>query len=199
MGNSAFIQAKGQNKGVYLHWNGGRDSVEAFLKYCDMRGFRSFNGSDGYGMARFCQVVGNFFGADGLSIGIEDNGSGDNGVYIVDGWNIVERDYKGFEQNEYNLQEMLIAIDEAQPQKQQLGDFLKAEEMLTNEVKIGDAVYVKEVNGTYTAQEVIGIGQDRWVNGTVVLNMPYVNRWCKDDPENNINNYVTTEIVKVKR
>ena len=34
--------------GVYLHWNGGRDSVEAFLKYCDLRGFRPPD-SDEYG------------------------------------------------------------------------------------------------------------------------------------------------------
>ena len=33
MGNSAIIKAKNNdNKGVYLHWNGGRDSVEALLK-----------------------------------------------------------------------------------------------------------------------------------------------------------------------
>ena len=31
MGNRAIIKAKGNdNKAVYLHWNGGRDSVEAF-------------------------------------------------------------------------------------------------------------------------------------------------------------------------
>jgi len=56
MGNRALIKAKDNtNKAVYLHWNGGRDSVEVFLKYCELRKFRGFD--DDYGMARFCQIV----------------------------------------------------------------------------------------------------------------------------------------------
>ena len=34
MGNRAVIFEQGKTKGVYQHWNGGRDSVEAFLQYC---------------------------------------------------------------------------------------------------------------------------------------------------------------------
>ena len=68
MGNRSIIKPKDKNIGVYLHWNGGIDSVTAFLKYCELRRFRSLD--DTYGMARFCQVVGNFFGGS-LSIGIE--------------------------------------------------------------------------------------------------------------------------------
>ena len=45
MGNRAVITTKKewQNDGigVYLHWNGGRDSVEAFLTYCKMKGYRA--------------------------------------------------------------------------------------------------------------------------------------------------------------
>lgn len=52
--------------GVYLHWNGGRDSVEAFLKYCELRRFHAGN----YGAARFVQVVANFFGG-GDYIGVD--------------------------------------------------------------------------------------------------------------------------------
>ena len=55
MGNRAIIKPEGKNIGVYLHWNGGIDSVTAFLKYCELRGFRAFD--DAYGMARFCQIV----------------------------------------------------------------------------------------------------------------------------------------------
>ena len=47
MGNRAVITASLSNDpqtsndiGIYLHWNGGRDSVEAFLEYCKRRGFR---------------------------------------------------------------------------------------------------------------------------------------------------------------
>jgi hypothetical protein len=99
MGNRAFITNKDMEIGVYLHWNGGRDSVEAFLKYCELRGFRSGD----YGIARFCQVVGNFFGG-GLSIGIEPfrywTMGDDNGLYVVDDWKIVGRYQAAYRNNE---------------------------------------------------------------------------------------------------
>lgn len=36
MGNRAVITTTDQRIGIYLHWNGGKDSVEAFLKYCKL-------------------------------------------------------------------------------------------------------------------------------------------------------------------
>lgn len=85
MGNRAVIKFVGQKCGIYLHWNGGRDSVEPFLAYCKLKGYRS----DEYGVARFAQVVGNWFGG-GLSLGIINTAHkpdridcGDNGVYYV--------------------------------------------------------------------------------------------------------------------
>lgn len=45
MGNRAVITDKKNweqgGVGIYLHWSGGRDSVEAFLEYCKLRGFRA--------------------------------------------------------------------------------------------------------------------------------------------------------------
>lgn len=198
MGNRAVIRAEGNcNKGVYLHWNGGRDSIEAFLKYCELRGFREFD--DDYGMARFCQVVGNFFGG-GLSLGITEctGGCGDNGVYVVKGWEIVGReDFKGSEQKEHDLQDMLKAIDKAQPISQQLGDFLNAEEVPTNTIKIGDQVYIQELDETYKKYEVIGIGKDEYRNGHKALNIPYVNKYNHNgDYSWNCNNYIWNETVK---
>lgn len=135
MGNRAVITASKdkdiQNSndiGVYLHWNGGRDSVEAFLTYCKLRKFRAPD-KDNYGGARLCQVISNFFGGEGLSIGIDrccnlDCDNFDNGVYIIEDWNIVGREYYGDypEQNEYDLYDMLCEIDKAQPYKQQIGE-----------------------------------------------------------------------------
>lgn len=131
MGNRAVITASNaadvaQSKdiGLYLHWNGGRDSVTAFLTYCKAKGYRAPD-EDSYGMARLAQVIGNFFGG-GLSIGIDtcdnlDCDNRDNGVYIIKGWDIVGRQYKrGGEQSGYDLLECLEAINEAQPQKEQL-------------------------------------------------------------------------------
>jgi hypothetical protein len=126
MGNRAVITsfttddvALSNQIGIYLHWNGGRDSVEAFLKYCDLKGYRSPS-MDNYGWLRLAQVIGNFF-EGGLSAGIDvcrklDCDNYDNGVFLIDGWRIVGRQYKrGKEQTEYNLLEMLVEIDKKQP------------------------------------------------------------------------------------
>ena len=143
MGNRAVITAskeidiqKSKDIGIYLHWNGGRDSVEAFLKYCELKGYRPPD-KDNYGWARLCQVIGNFFGGT-ASVGIDnccnlDCDNYDNGVYIIEDWKIVGRKYhSGAERNNYDLAEMLIGIDESQPLKEQLGEE-KIRTMLQNE------------------------------------------------------------------
>lgn len=124
--------------GVYLHWNGGRDSVQAFLLYCKAKGYRPPD-KDCYGWARLCQVVGNYFGG-GLSIGIDacarlDCDNWDNGVYIIEGWEIVGRRFApSVEQYQYNLLEMLREINQAQPQAEQLPD--AALQKAVNELKL---------------------------------------------------------------
>ena len=44
MENRAIVKPKDQNVGVYLHWNGGIDSVTAFLEYCKLKDYRDFGG-----------------------------------------------------------------------------------------------------------------------------------------------------------
>ena len=134
MGNRAVIGWTGRDNelhsdsvGVYLHWNGGRDSVEAFLAYCKACGFRSPS-EDSYGVARFVQVVANFFGSSGggLSIGVDridrlDADNGDNGVYVCKDWKIVDRKYfDGEEQNEHDMLSMLEEINLRQPEYMQM-------------------------------------------------------------------------------
>ena len=45
MANRAVVTTKenmdNNGFGVYLPWNGGRDSVRAFLKYCELKGYRA--------------------------------------------------------------------------------------------------------------------------------------------------------------
>lgn len=123
MGNRAVITTRenfeNNGVGVYLHWNGGRDSVEAFLEYCNLVGYRTPS-DDCYGWARLCQVIGNFFGGT-TSIGIDtvnrlDCDNYDNGVYIIDGWQIVDRVYMhGSEQMHYDKIDMMVEIDKRQP------------------------------------------------------------------------------------
>lgn len=126
MGNRAVIVTKNKDIGVYLHWNGGRDSVEAFLAYCKIRGFRCPE-DDCYGWARLCQVIGNFFGGE-LSVGIDkydslDTDNWDNGTYIIEKWEIVDREFKhGPEQHEYDLLKMLKDINEAQPESERIDE-----------------------------------------------------------------------------
>ena len=128
MGNRAVITTKANmdnnGVGVYLHWNGGRDSVRAFLKYCELRGYRAPS-EDNYGWARLCQVIGNFFGGLG-SLGIDtvnhlDCNNWDNGVYLIEGWEIVGRMYfEGEEQDEYDLVGMLKTINDSMPESERI-------------------------------------------------------------------------------
>lgn len=133
MGNRAVITTSknpdvqnAHDLGIYLHWNGGRDSVEAFLTYCKLRNFRPPE-TDCYGWARLCQIIGNYFGGD-LSIGIDqcrnlDCDNYDNGVYVIENWKIIDRKYNhGEEQNNHDLLEMLLDIDQEQPPKDRLGE-----------------------------------------------------------------------------
>lgn len=205
MGNRAVITTEDKKLGVYLHWNGGRDSVEAFLRYCDLRGFRPPD-SDEYGWARLCQVIANFMGAGGFSVGIskyttdERMDPGDNGIYVIRGWEIVDRVYPwgGFEeQDEYPLDMMLKEIDAAQPADQQLGAFLDAEEVPVTEVGVADLVYMREAGGRYEAYPV-GVGeQGKVVNGVDVGGLPFVAMYGELVPaEENCNNYLRTPTVR---
>lgn len=131
MGNRAVITTKqnfeNNGVGVYLHWNGGRDSVDAFLTYCKMQGYHSPE-TDNYGWASLVNVISNFFSCQGSSVGIDrmeylDCDNYDNGVYIIEDWKIVDRKYmRNKEQNIYWLRDMLLEIDNYMPFRAQLGE-----------------------------------------------------------------------------
>jgi hypothetical protein len=86
MGNRATITiTDGTTTGptIYLHWNGGPESVYPFLHTVSMMGVRA---ETDYYTARLVQAIGNFFGG-GLSIGISNSEPkkdtcGDNGAYF---------------------------------------------------------------------------------------------------------------------
>lgn len=207
MGNRAVITSKenfeNNGIGIYLHWNGGRDSVEAFLKYCELKGYRSPT-ADNYGWARLCQVIGNFFGGS-TSVGVDvvnklDCDNWDNGVYIIKGWKIVDRKYfEGCEQKNYKLEDMLMDIDSSMPEEERIGEYLKAREVATSEVKLGDTVVWVDYDGKMLKHKVVGFGIDEWQNGTNVNGMPYVDLYSDSNGNYNcnINNYIRTETVRV--
>lgn len=105
MGNRAVITASQKlNKGIgiYVHWNGGLESVQAFLDVAKARGFRDPTSDESYGMARLCGLIHEFFGVDqdtSLGIGTLDQldcDNYDNGVYVIGkDWKIVDRYGKG--------------------------------------------------------------------------------------------------------
>lgn len=199
MGNRAVITTKRNwqcgGVGIYLHWNGGRDSVEAFLKYCELKGYRAPDKDGPYGMARLCQVIANFFGGT-TDIGIGsvydlDCNNYDNGVYIIDGWEIVDRKYfKGEEQNEYDLDEFMLEIDNRMPVRERIKGYLQGKEKKPEELKIGDKIVFLDWGGQLRYSEVIGIGLDRFINGTNVKGIPYIDLYGTENPEDNINNYL---------
>ena len=103
--------------GIYLQWQGGRDSVEVFLQAAKHFKLRC----DDYGCARLAQIIGNWFGGT-FSLGAGCVSSlasarGDNGIYWISNWEIVDReDFEGDEQQPSDstptLGEVIAASDE---------------------------------------------------------------------------------------
>lgn len=125
MGNRAVITTNKNlnDTGIYLHWNGGRDCVETFLAYCDLKHYRKPE-QDCYGYAMLINVITNYFG-NGLSCDVNkavflDYDNYDNGVYIIKDWRIVDRLYAHGEQYEYDFVAMINDIDAKQPERMQL-------------------------------------------------------------------------------
>jgi hypothetical protein len=90
MGNRVVVtldKAPTKNSlGLYLHWNGGSESVLAFAEYAREVGLGS--GDSCYGIAQLARIVGNFFG-DNLSVGVGTLGAldcdnHDNGLIAVE-------------------------------------------------------------------------------------------------------------------
>jgi hypothetical protein len=87
MGNRAVITAAGSESGIYVHWNGGRESVEAFLRAAKDLGVRDPDDDSSYFHARLAQIIANWMGGT-ASVGIGalselDTDNGDNGVFVV--------------------------------------------------------------------------------------------------------------------
>lgn len=198
MGNRAVITTPERRVGLYLHWNGGRDTVEPLLRYCELKGYRAPS-ADSYGWARLAQVVGNFFGGT-CSVGIDayttdaNMDPGDNGIYVIRGWRIVDRiyPYEGFEeQDEHDFDGMLRALDEAMPEGERLGELLDSQEVPTADLVPGDSVWVQEVDDSFKRYPVVGFADD---------GAPLIARYDHDgDWSWNPNNHLTADTVRIAR
>ena len=151
MGNRAVITTPKKDIGVYLHWNGSRNNIESFLAYCDMKGYRPPE-IDEYGWARLCQVIGNTIGGT-LSVGIgryenQDKDNGDNGVYVIKDWDIVDREYYPYnEEHEDDILGALEYINLSMPANEQV----TAEQLIdySNKWIIKHQDYFKDKNIDY--------------------------------------------------
>lgn len=109
MGNRAVIKFKNNEgkistTGIYLHWNGGRASIEAFLSAARTLEIPS---NDDYCYSRLAQIICNFIGTSN-SVGVDntenlDCNNEDNGVYIVQNLEIVAREFSDEDKDEINL------------------------------------------------------------------------------------------------
>lgn len=89
MGNRAVItmekRTTSSSAGIYLHWNGGPESVLAFAEAA--KHFEVRFSDETYATARLAQIIGNYFGGT-LSVGVGilrhlDCKNYDNGTYRV--------------------------------------------------------------------------------------------------------------------
>lgn len=105
MGNRAVIALESMpTVGIYVHWNGGEESVEAFLEEAKRRKLRSPESDPTYAFGRLVQLIGDFFSQGeepsyetSLGVGpldMLDADNGDNGTYwIADDWTIARREH----------------------------------------------------------------------------------------------------------
>jgi hypothetical protein len=95
----------------------------------------------------------------------------DNGVYVVNGWNIVKhekglRHPRGFDKIDF-----LLCIDRSQPVPEQLGEnFIKASIYNPEDIKSGDIVYIIS-DGRVTEYNVLGKTED---------GVPYIDKHSTD-------------------
>ena len=125
MGNRAVITTKenfeNNGVGIYVHYCGDLESIEAFLTYCKIIGARQPENDD-YGWATLSRVIGNYFG-DTTGIGINvvnqlDTSNSDNGTYIIKDWQVVNRYYSEGLKSNITYEELidkLLDVDSCQP------------------------------------------------------------------------------------
>jgi len=120
--------------GVYLHWNGGMDTIKPLCALAKKLGIRPLNQDSSYGAAYLAGLMTSFF-ADGLSVGIvsfnheankteaklreqltADLDPGDNGIYFIDDdWSISDRiKFLTKEQDDHQFYDMLEELVKCQ-------------------------------------------------------------------------------------
>lgn len=192
MGNRAILTDRNYSKGIYLHWNGGRDSVTGFLEYAKL--LKYTNIYDLYTVIKpmlrgSCEICGTS----------PDDKIGDNGTYIIDFTNmeIVGRKFAPYyEQDEHNLIEFMEHLDSYQPEHLQLKKFISAIPIKSSkDVKVGDRLCtICITTNKYIECEVVGFAGNENFTSNRFLGLPIINRYLNKDKItvnlDNPNNYI---------
>ena len=106
MGNRAVLQLN-ETMGMYVHWNGGLDTIKPFLDIAKEYGLKAGDAED---LKELFQLA--FSQGEIGKLNFLDCDNDDNGVYVLDeDLNIVGRKYTRYpEQSEHNYKEMLEHI-----------------------------------------------------------------------------------------
>tara|TARA_R110000824_G_scaffold151398_1_gene322375 strand:- start:107 stop:475 length:369 start_codon:yes stop_codon:yes gene_type:complete len=113
MGNRAVLEIEGTGLGIYLHWNGGRDTIDPLLEVAKEYEIQD-KGVD-FLVSNLNQIVSNTFGKCGIGkLDTLDCDNYDNGVYVIDAdLNIVDRKFTRYpEQKHWDFNEMKEFIKE---------------------------------------------------------------------------------------
>ena len=193
MENRAIITGKHHGEAIYLHWNGGKDSVEGFLAYAKLKGYNNI-----YDLYTVIKPM--LQGSCEICCSTQGESVGDNGTYLVDfsKMKIVGRECAPFaEQAEYKLVEFMAHVDSYQPEHMQFKAYLTATDITSDNVKelqVGDAICcIDDIYNTYKEYAVVGFGADMKCNGRNVKGLPIINKCVDDNGETKIdnpNNYI---------
>lgn len=113
MGNRCVILSQDRTKGIYQHWNGGRDSIEPLLQIAKEEYEQNKDGFLYEPFNAVLEVSKRAFNGEVLDLSkFKSFDVGDNGTYIVDNkFKIVGReDFNEEEQNEHNPKRMELYI-----------------------------------------------------------------------------------------
>ena len=137
MGNRAFIGFENNPINIYVHWNGGIESVKAFCDAAKERGFADPTCDANYAIARLIGLIHEFFGVtDSSSLGVCTFSSAeeekdaityaDNGKYIIGkDWQVI-RHYTYDYDDKSKVIELRTSLDDYSDDAKQRYEAIKA-------------------------------------------------------------------------
>lgn len=157
MGNRAVITKLGEQKGIYLHWNGGYSSVNPIVWF-------AYNFIKDKSELEAVAFVAKCFGLTPTIDDVTklDVNNMDNGVYIINGGKIIGRAYQcGPEQMDYDFDEFVYSLNASMPANYRQSKTYLLKYLASTKVSEN---YIDYTNSTDFKQKV-KIGSTIWYNG----------------------------------